>query len=232
MLDSIFQNLFETGNTSSISLSQFLLCLGTSLALGAFLAFIYIHKTRYTQSFVLTLAFIPAIVCIVILLVNGSVGAGVAAAGAFNLVRFRSVPGSAKEIGAIFSAMGAGLAVGMGYLGYGVIFTLALGLLHLLCIHLGLGISRQAAHCKILHITVPEHLNYTQVFQEPLDRYTSNYEMTQVKTTNMGSLYKLTYSVTLKDPSLEQELIDELRCRNGNLEISLACQETLACETL
>lgn len=231
MLNEIFRSVFDTEHVQqSLHLTEFLLCLGVSLAIGMFLALIYTYKNHYTQSFVITLALIPAIVCAVILLVNGNIGAGVAVAGAFNLVRFRSVPGSAKEICAIFLAMGAGLTAGMGYLGYALLFSLILGLGSLIYTQIGLRFSKSAEKKKTLHITIPENLDYPQVFDEILNLYASEWKMLSVKTTNMGSLFKLTYHITLKDLKEEKKFMDELRCRNGNLEITISRQEAAPCE--
>lgn len=226
MFTNMFQGIFQGVGAQDIQPPQFLLCLLVSLIIGVFLAFVYTYKIRYTQSFVVTLALIPAIVCLVILLVNGSIGAGVAVAGAFNLVRFRSVPGSAKEIGAIFLAMGTGLTAGMGYLSYAVISALLLGCCSICYTHFGFGIPKAAGRMKTLHITIPEHLDYTQIFDSLLGEYTTSHEILSVKTTNMGSLFKLTYQITLKELDKEKQLIDELRCRNGNLEIMITRQET------
>ncbi len=201
-------------------------CVCCALIIGLFLAFAYMYRIRYTKSFVATLAVLPAVVCVVIMMVNGNVGAGVAVAGAFSLVRFRSVPGSAKEIGAIFLAMGTGLVVGMGYLGYGILVALLLGSVNMIYNCVGFGAGKKAELYKTLHITIPEDLDYTGVFEEILQTYTSQYEVVRVKTTNMGSLFKLTYNLTLKNKEQEKEFIDELRCRNGNLEITMSKQET------
>lgn len=225
MLNSLFTGLFDTSTTNTISVTDFLLCIITSLCIGLFLALIYTYKSRYTKSFVITLALLPAVVCVVIMMVNGNVGAGVAVAGAFSLVRFRSAPGTAKEIGTIFLAMGAGLIAGMGYLGYAVLFALVLGLCMFLYTAFNFGTSKKACLDKTLRITIPEDLNYSEVFTDLMEQYTSYYELIQVKTTNMGSLFKLTYHITLKDTSTEKEFIDNLRCRNGNLEICMARQE-------
>ncbi|MCD8026831.1 MAG: DUF4956 domain-containing protein [Clostridiales bacterium] len=225
MLETIFGGVFSDSSTETIAVSDFLLCVAASLIIGIFLAISYTYKTRYTKSFVLTLATLPAIVCAVIMMVNGNIGAGVAVAGAFSLVRFRSVPGTAKEIGAIFLAMASGLLTGMGYLGYAVLFALIMGLITLLYQMLGLGKSAKKAKEKTLRITVPEDLNYTEAFDDLFDKYTSDCENVAAKTTNMGSLYKLVYNITLKDTSQEKKFIDELRCRNGNLEINLSQQE-------
>jgi hypothetical protein len=201
-------------------------CVCCALIIGLFLAFAYMYRIRYTKSFVATLAVLPAVVCVVIMMVNGNVGVGVAVAGAFSLVRFRSVPGSAKEIGAIFLAMGTGLVVGMGYLGYGILVALLLGSVNMIYNCVGFGAGKKAELYKTLHITIPEDLDYTGVFEEILQTYTSQYEVVRVKTTNMGSLFKLTYNLTLKNKEQEKEFIDELRCRNGNLEITMSKQET------
>lgn len=230
MLNSFFQGIFDTQFTVVISVSKFLLCIGVTLLLGLLLAGVYTYRNRYTGSFLVTLALLPAIVCVVIMMVNGNVGAGVAVAGAFSLVRFRSVPGTAKEIGAIFLAMCAGLIAGMGYLGYSVLFTVVLCGAMMLYNRLDFGSRKNGEKYKVLHITVPEDLDYTGVFDEVLGEYTVSHELVQVKTTNMGSLFKLTYDLVLKGTEVEKELIDKLRCRNGNLEISISCRETGAYE--
>ena len=227
MLDNLFRGLFDTELTSVITPSDFLICVGCSLIIGLILAGFYMYRTRYTKGFVATLALLPAVVCVVIMMVNGNVGTGVAVAGAFSLVRFRSAPGSAKEIGAIFLAMGTGLVVGMGYLGYGFLFAIVLGLASMLYNRWDFGAKKQASLYKTLHITIPEDLDYSDVFDPILKEYTSDYELTQVKTTNMGSLFRLTYNLTLNGGNKEQEMINKLRCRNGNLEISISNQETM-----
>lgn len=226
MLNTIFGGIFDTQSTAVISVWKFLLCVGVALVTGVILAGVYSYKNRYTKSFLVTLAILPAIVCVVIMMVNGNVGAGVAVAGAFSLVRFRSVPGTAKEIGAIFLAMAAGLIAGMGYLGYAVLFTAVLCGCMLLYNQLSFGSRRNAQEAKVLHITIPEDLDYTGVFDEVLEKYTSSHELVQVKTTNMGSLFRLTYELVLSSADVEKELIDKLRCRNGNLEISVSRKET------
>lgn len=227
---SIFNGLFDTEFTTVISVPDFLTCIGASLVIGLIIAAAYIFKTRYTKSFIITLAMLPAVVCVVIMMVNGNVGAGVAVAGAFSLVRFRSVPGTAKEIVALFLAMAAGLITGMGYIAFGFLFAVILSAILMLYTAIGLGGNKRTAAYKTIRITVPESLDYTGVFEEVLEKYTSAYELTSVKTTNMGSLFRLTYDVTLRDVTLERELIDELRCRNGNLEISVSKQSTVTAE--
>ncbi len=225
MLNNLFTGIFDTAGAAVISVPDFLLCIVVSLLIGAFITWVYTYKSRYTTSFAVTLAMLPAIVCIVIMMVNGNVGAGVAVAGAFSLVRFRSVPGTAKEIGTIFLAMAAGLIAGMGYLGFAVLFSLIMGAVMFVLNVTGFGVKKAEIREKTLRITIPEDLNYGAVFDDLFEKYLSSCEVVAVKTSNMGSLYKLTYHVTLKDNAEEKTFLDELRCRNGNLEISMMRQE-------
>ena len=229
MLDSLFSGVFDSAAVSVIPVGQFLLCVAVALAIGLILAASYMYRARYTKSFVTTLAILPAVVCVVIMMVNGNIGAGVAVAGAFGLVRFRSVPGTAREIGVLFLAMGAGLICGMGYLAYAVLFTVLLCLVLLVYGRVGLG-SGNGSLARAVRITIPEDLNYTTVFEEPFQKYTTTHELQQVKTTNMGSMFRLTYDVTLTSAADEKAFIDDLRCRNGNLEILVSRQETLQAE--
>jgi len=224
MLNNLFRGIFST-TENVISVQNFVLCMIIALASGIILALVYTYKNRFTKSFVVTLAMLPAVVCVVIMMVNGNVGAGVAVAGAFSLVRFRSVPGTASEIGTIFIAMGAGLIAGMGYLAYTLLFTVIMAIIMVVYNASGLGKAKHAEKDRILRITIPEDLDYTNVFDDILQQYTTKYRVASVKTTNMGSMFKLTYDVTLADIKQEKEFIDELRCRNGNLEISMSMQE-------
>ena len=156
---------------------------------------------------------------------NGNVGTGVAVAGAFSLVRFRSVPGSAKEICILFLAMGTGLITGMGYLAYAVLFTVILCGMFLLYNHLDFGTKKHRRMDRILTVTIPEDLDYSHVFEDVFRRYTTSSELVRVKTHNMGSMFRLTYHITLRDSAKEKEMIDQIRCRNGNLEIAVSNQE-------
>lgn len=221
-IDAIFEN-----TSINMNMSQFLLCIICALAIGLIHCMMYMYKTRYTESFVVTLAVLPAIVSVVIMMVNGNVGAGVAVAGAFSLVRFRSVPGTAKEIGAIFMAMGSGLIIGMGYIIYAVIFTILVGGAGVLFSYLKLGGGRNKILNKTIHIVIPENLDYTEIFDDLLKEYTSENELIRIKTTNMGSLFNLSYNIKLKDIKREKEFMDKLRCRNGNLEVIITKQETV-----
>ena len=215
MLDSI---LSTTTNTSSLTLASLLLCSLVSLLLGLGIALLYMVRNTYTKNFVVTLALLPITVQMVIMLVNGNLGTGVAVLGAFSLIRFRSVPGSAREIGSIFLAMAVGLATGTGYLLAAVLFLAMVGAASLLLTLMRFGEPRQFE--KELKITVPESLDYEGVFDDLLGRYTRKAELIRVRTTNMGSLYELQYHIRLKKAGTEKALMDELRCRNGNLNIS------------
>ncbi len=230
MLDNLFRGLFDSDLTTVISVTDFLLCMGFSLILGLVMAFAYMYRTRYTKSYVVTLALLPAVVCVVIMLVNGNVGTGVAVAGAFSLVRFRSVPGTAKEICTLFLAMGAGLIAGMGYLGFAVLFTVVMCAIFVLYNRLDFGAKKNADAYKTFAITIPEDLDYSGVFDDIFAEYTVSHDLARVKSTNMGSMFKLTYNVTLRDVTKEKEMIDKIRCRNGNLEITVSKQETTVTE--
>jgi len=170
------------------------------------------------------------VVCVVIMLVNGNVGTGVAVAGAFSLVRFRSVPGTAKEICTLFLAMGTGLIAGMGYLGFAVLFTAVMCIVFLLYNRLDFGAKKNDAIFKTFTITIPEDLDYSDIFDDIFAEFTLSHDLVRVKSTNMGSMFKLTYNVMLRDAAREKEMIDKIRCRNGNLEIVVSKQETVGTE--
>ena len=221
MLDMTFSSIFGSADSlvGSVAASDFLLCCAASVALGAICAAVYMFRHNYTKNFVVTLALLPLIVQMVITLVNGNLGAGIAVMGVFNLVRFRSIPGSAKDIGSVFLAMAVGLATGMGFLGLAVLFTAVVALVNLLFVLTPFGRPREPG--KMLSITIPEDLEYDGIFDEVLGRYAVEAELTEVTTTNMGSLFQLTYQLRMREPGLEKAMIDELRCLNGNLKISL-----------
>ncbi len=230
MFDNLFRGLFDGETVAIISVTDFLLCLGTALLAGIVMALAYMYRTRYTKSFVITLALLPAVVCVVIMMVNGNVGTGVAVAGAFSLVRFRSVPGTAKEICALFLAMGAGLIAGMGYLAFALLFTVVMCLFFLLYNRLSFGTEKNAAVYKTLTVTIPEDLDYSGIFEDIFAEYTTAHTLVRVKSTNLGSMFKVRYHITLRGGVSEKEMIDKLRCRNGNLEIVVAAQETMGAE--
>jgi hypothetical protein len=225
-MSDIFKGLFDNSSQSVISITDFLLCVLVALLIGAFLAFVVSFRSKHTKSFLITLGILPAIVCIVIMMVNGNIGAGVAVAGAFSLVRFRSAPGTAKEISALFLAMAAGIITGMGYLSYAVLFALIMGIVLVVCQFIKLPSKYNQVKEKTLRITIPEDLDYTDLFKDIFDKYTKECTVVAVKTTNMGSMFKITYNIIEKNIADEKKMIDELRTRNGNLEISISNQET------
>ena len=212
MLNSII-----TGN--EITTSAFFICTAVSLVLGIGAAVLSMFKSkkRYSQSFVLTLAILPALVQIVIMMVNGNIGAGVAVAGAFGLIRFRSAPGSAKEIGLVFLATAIGLATGMGYVAIAAVFFVIIAVFTLLLTAAGFGAG--ASEERELKITIPEDLDYDGLFDDLFGKNTRSAELERVKTTNMGTLYELRYKVVLLDTHSTKAFLDELRTRNGNLNI-------------
>ena len=202
---------------TEITVPAFFTCTVVSLLLGLGSALLCMYKNRYSQSFVLALALLPAMVQVVIMLVNGNIGAGVAVAGAFGLVRFRSAPGSAREIGLIFLAVTLGIATGMGYVALAVVFFVIIALYGAALTALRFGTGR--ANERQLKITIGENLDYEGLFDDLLEQYTTHWELAQVKTTNMGTLYELTYKIILKEARVPKEFLDALRCRNGNLNI-------------
>ncbi|MRI81683.1 DUF4956 domain-containing protein [Aerococcaceae bacterium DSM 109653] len=214
---SLFNSLLVE-SSASFTLGNFLICTVVSLILGGIIAASYMKTNQYNKGFVITLFVLPVIVQMVILLVSGSVGTGVAALGAFSLVRFRSIPGTAKEISSIFLAMAVGLATGTGYVGIAILFTLIV-CATLLILNLS-SFGDQVQTSRYLRITIPENLDYTSVFDDILAEFLTKYEILSVKTVDMGSLFRIEYQVVLKENSNEKELIDALRTRNGNLEIS------------
>lgn len=203
--------------TGSITWYSLLICTGASLLFGIAAALVYMFRSSYSKSFVVTLALLPAVVQIVIMLVNGNLGTGVAVMGAFGLVRFRSAPGGAKEIGSIFLAMAIGLATGTGYIGIAAVFLVIYSLADILLTVIKFG--ERSPLEKELKITIPESLDYNGIFDDLFKEYTKRAELVRVKTTNMGSLYELTYNIVVPDISREKEFIDKIRCRNGNLNI-------------
>ena len=192
--------------------------LGLALLLGIGTALLCMYKNKYSQSFAVTLAMLPATVAVVIMLVNGNIGAGVAVAGGFSLVRFRSAAGTAREIGMIFLAMTLGLALGMGYVGLAICFFLVMAVFTAVLTTVDFGGRKDGE--RTLKISIPESLDYEGLFDDLFAEYTNSSELDKVKTTNMGTLYELTYRIVLKDAAKTKEFLDELRCRNGNLTIS------------
>lgn len=216
----MFETIFNPIYTTNFIFTSYIICTLTSLVLGLIIAVSSGFKSRQSRSFLLSLLLLPAIVQTVIMLVNGSVGTGIAVMGAFSLVRFRSVPGSAKEIVSIFLAMATGLATAMGYVALAGMFVIIVCAVMVASNFIKTG--ERDDMFRELRITIPEDLNYAHSFDDIFEKYTQSAKLLTVKTTNMGSLYKLVYRVKINDEDSVQKFIDELRCRNGNLEIALA----------
>ncbi len=211
-------NLFQSILTGTLTLEAYLICTAVALVCGVLAVLVASFRSHPSKSFLLSILLLPAIVETVIFMVNGSVGTGIAVAGAFSLVRFRSVPGKAKEIALLFLAMTAGLACATGFIAIALVFTVVVGVITVLFSLFTVPAEKELE----LRITVPESLNYANAFDDLFATYTKKARLISVKTTNMGSLFKLTYRVELKDATRTKELIDDLRCRNGNLEIAIA----------
>lgn len=225
MLSNIFDGIFDANNQYVISIDKFLLCMGVTLIIGLMIALVYAFRSHYTKSFFITLWILPVVVCVVIMMVNGNIGAGVAVAGAFSLVRFRSIAGNAKEISVIFLAMTVGLIAGMGYLAYAFLFSVVICIVLFVCQFIKLPLKKKHMAEKTLRITIPEDLDYSGLFDEIFAEYVADYHLTSVKTTNMGTMIKLKYNITEKDVTKEKAMIDAIRIKNGNLEVAISEQE-------
>ena len=209
MLNSIF--------TGEQTIASLLVCLISSMVLGVLSSLVFLWKSKHSAGFAMTLALLPMAVAVVIMLVNGNLGVGVAVAGAFTLVRFRSVPGTAKEIAAIFTSMALGLALGMGYIGIAVIFFILVSVFTLILTAINFGAASK--YEKQLKITIPESFNYEGLFDDVFEKFGVKAELQKIRTTNMGTLFELTYNAVFPTGSVPKEFIDELRTRNGNLNI-------------
>ncbi len=216
-MSSVPEIIFSSVLSGGLSAGSFFLCMISSVILGVMVAGVYMYKNICTQSMSVTLALLPVLVQTIILLVNGNLGAGVAVAGAFSLVRFRSAAGTARDITCIFLAMTLGLATGMGYLGIAAVTGTVVCLL--LTVYSTIAFGKKPLEEKELKITIPENLDYTGLFDDLFAEYTKNAELVSVRTTNMGSLYNLHYHITLTSADDEKTLLDAIRCRNGNLDI-------------
>ncbi|MBP3285275.1 MAG: DUF4956 domain-containing protein [Clostridia bacterium] len=217
--------MFYNVLTNGMNVYGVLACISTAVLLGLIISLTYINSgEQHTKSMAVSLVLLPALVGIVIMMVNGNLGTGVAVVGAFSLVRFRSVPGSSKEICSIFFAMAVGLACGVGYIGFAAVVTL------LICVVLLIlaktNFAGDTVGKKELKIVIPENLNYTHVFDDIFQKFTKSSTLLKVKTTNMGSMFELYYEIELLDEQKEKEFIDEIRCRNGNLTVMCCRQRT------
>lgn len=204
---------------------SFIICVAAALVLGVLTSFVFSIRSKHTSSWKYSIALLPAIVAVVIMMVNGNIGVGLAVAGTFALVRFRSMPGSAKEVTGLFFAVALGLICGTGYIGIACVFFVIIAIAVLVFAALKFG--EADASLRNLKIVIPEDLDYDTVFDDLFEKYTRRHELVHVKTTNVGTMYELTYEVILKDPDNSKQFIDELRCRNGNLNISYGREREL-----
>ena len=209
--------MFNSVIPNAMTLSAFLMCIFAALVLGVLTALVFSFRNKHSGSLILALAVLPPIVTLVIMMVNGNIGAGLAVAGTFSLVRFRSAPGTAREICGLFMSTAIGITCGMGYIGIAAVFFLVMAVFLVLLSLFRFG--ETAASSRQLKITIPENLDYDGLFDDIFEKYTSRHELVRGKTTNMGTLYELTYTINLKTPEVSKQFIDDIRCRNGNLNI-------------
>jgi uncharacterized membrane protein YhiD involved in acid resistance len=217
MFDSIINLATATSTGSSLTIQSALICTSVSIVLGFIIAIAYMVKTEYTKSYIVTLVLLPVLTQVVIMMVNGNLGTGIAVMGAFSLVRFRSIPGGAKQILGIFFAMSIGLATGMGYITFAIAMTVIIALVMIILNISSFGSKKNKT--SNLKIVIPEDVDYSNIFDDLFDTYTRFSELTRVKTTNMGTMYELNYNVILKEDGKMKELIDDIRSRNGNLTV-------------
>lgn len=203
--------------STEITLTAFLICIFTSIILGVLASLVFNAGAHHSGSWAQSIAMLPSVVTLVIMLVNGNIGAGLAVAGTFAMVRFRSAVGSAKEITGLFYSVAIGLACGMGYVGFAIIFFIIIAIFEFCMKRTSFGDSSNSY--RQLKITIPENMDYEGLFDDLFDKYTRSCELVKVRTTNMGTLFELTYQIQLKDSSKSKQFIDDLRCRNGNLNI-------------
>ncbi len=220
----MFTSIIDSA-AGGLSLKAALLCTGVSLLLGLVIAIIYRFTGDYSKNFILSLVILPALVQVIIMMVNGNLGAGVAVLGTFSLVRFRSVPGNSRDICSIVFAMAIGLATGMGYLTFAGLMVVIIGAAFLVLSKIPL-LERDSRE-KELRVVIPESLDYTNVFDDLFDEFTSVCRLERVRTTNLGSMFELRYRLRMKKAEREKEFIDALRCRNGNLTIVCGQAQTL-----
>ena len=219
----MLESILNQTSTTTISLESCLICIVVAIVLGGIISFVHKITTKSTSNFLLTLAILPVLVQVVIMLVNGNLGTSLAVAGAFSLVRFRSMPGNSKEIISVFWAMTIGLALGMGYILYSVLITVIVAILFIIVSKITTASRRNTE--RRLKVVIPENLDYGEVFDDIFAKYTLKAELQKVKTTNMGSMYELVYNVILKSDNKQKEFMDEIRCRNGNMLVMLERQE-------
>mgnify|MGYP002623682654 CR=1 FL=1 len=213
MLESIF-------TTNNLTISNLLICSGVSLVLGFIIAIVHKITSKYSKNFLITLTVLPILVMTIIFMTNGNLGTSIAIVGAFSLVRFRSLPGTSKEIMSIFFSMTIGLAMGMGAIIFAIFMTILVSLVIIILSKTKFG--EKNSNEKILKVVLPEDMDYETVFDEVFKKYLNNYKLNNVKTINMGSLFELSYTINEKNDISEKQFIDDIRVRNGNLKVSLS----------
>ncbi|MBR2740146.1 MAG: DUF4956 domain-containing protein [Oscillospiraceae bacterium] len=210
----MFNSIFAGGAT----VISILIMLASAAALGILNSLVFSFRTIQSKSFAVMLALLPIVSAVIIFTVNDNLGVGVAVAGAFTLVRFRSVAGNGREMLAIFASMAIGMLLGMGYVAFAVLVFASVAVLFLIVTVTGLGERHEV---RTLKIRIPEDLDYDGLFDDVFDRYTTMHQLEKVRTVNMGTMYELTYSVSFRDLSKSKQMIDEIRVRNGNLNVSI-----------
>ena len=214
----MFNSILES-NSGTLAISTALICMAAALVFGIIIAIVHMYSTKCSKNFAITIAVLPLLVHVVIMMVNGNLGTSIAILGSFSLIRFRSMQGNSRELVSIFFAMAIGLAVGMGHITYATIFTIITSIALIILQKSNFG--NKKTNDKHLKITIPENLDYPNIFNDIFDKYTNKIELEKVKTTNMGSMFELSYNINLKDNINEKEFIDEIRVRNGNLTVNL-----------
>lgn len=217
----MIESIFNSTTAATISVENFIICIGVGIILGAIISATHKLTTKTTPNFVITLTILPVLVLVVILLVNGNLGTSLAVAGTFGLIKFRSMQGNSKEIVSVFWAMAVGLALGMGFVTLAILITIIVSIMMFVLSRF----TNIATGERKLKIVIPENLDYEEVFDDLLKAFTSKCEMMKVKTTNMGSMYELQYRVVLNKGVKEKDFLDEIRVRNGNMLVMLERQE-------
>ncbi|MCL9662526.1 DUF4956 domain-containing protein [Paenibacillus hunanensis] len=220
MLENIFTSTLSSTATE-LTLTNALITIVISIILGGLISLTYMYTNRsgFSQNFTLTMVLLPTIVAIIILLIGSNIARAFSLAGAFSIIRFRSAPGDPKDIAYVLFTMAAGLAVGTGYYGYAILFTIILCVMMIILNQLNFG-SRKTTQ-RMLKVTIPENLSYEEAFQEVFQRFGVKHELKKIRTTELGSLYELIYTVTMQSSTDQKAFLDEIRCRNGNLDLSL-----------
>ena len=214
----MFNSILES-NSGTLSISTALICMGAAIIFGIIIALVHMYSTKCSKNFAITIAVLPLLVQVVIMMVNGNLGTSIAILGSFSLIRFRSMQGNSRELVSIFFAMAIGLAVGMGHIMYAFVFTLITSLALIILQKSSFGMKKNNE--KSLKVTIPENLDYINIFDDIFDKYTNNIELNKIKTTNMGIIFELSYNISLKNNINEKDFIDEIRTRNGNLTVNL-----------